>query len=203
MASETARYSSPDIENRDSYTNLRRNGSWDRHDSPASRPRQYHSSRSRDRSDSPDDEEHSYWRRRRSTTRSRTRSRDDRSLLSDDRSSYDGYRSGSSPRRGSSPLRRQRRVAFRPIGQPLKNHQRGVSAVKFSPDGSMFASCCKPQLRPQSTYRPTITTALLTVLLLIMSSRRCNPQTLVHLHPHPLAHLRRPPRRPERLDLVP
>ncbi|KAL9037235.1 MAG: hypothetical protein Q9214_005788, partial [Letrouitia sp. 1 TL-2023] len=51
------------------------------------------------------------------------------------------------PTRSPSPLASHRREAIYipyKLKMVLKGHRRGVAAVKFSPDGRLIASCCKP-----------------------------------------------------------
>lgn len=143
--------SSPDElgTNSDFETQPSRKHDWtSRHrDSLPSRPRGYDDSPVQDPSESADelgDHVHTFWRQRRS--RSQSQPRQNMSEESPEQSG-EGTPIETSRR---SPI--QRPPAPPPPPKPtrlnykqkfvLKGHKRGVAAVKFSPDGSMIASCC-------------------------------------------------------------
>lgn len=105
-----------------------------------------------------------YWRRRRSGIHSMTSSREDSPQESDrpDGSENGPFDRGVSERSveldssstptplSPSPPPKPERLYYREK-YVLKGHQLGVSTVKFSPDGSMIASCCKDRTRMNSS----------------------------------------------------
>lgn len=120
-------------------------------------------SRSRSGSGSPDElaeDARSYWRRRRSGLNSMVSSRESTPQERDhgdesEEATFEREARARPVERPSSPTPTP--LPPSPPPKPerlyykekfvLKGHQLGVSAVKFSPDGSMIASCCKDRTR--------------------------------------------------------
>ncbi|KAL9113580.1 MAG: hypothetical protein Q9227_002318 [Pyrenula ochraceoflavens] len=115
-----------------------RTSSWRRRNSLTARPRDYDQLPDREITEDADGLE-----------RHVTQSHDRRLTSSGSRSSYDRYGSKSPlrrpPRSPLTPQKPKKMLKFEPLGLPLDMHLRGVSAVKFSPDGTMFASCSADQ----------------------------------------------------------
>ena len=94
------------------------------------------------------------WQTRRdgysSRSRSRSRAYTERSYSSEDgRYSRQRDYSRSTTRSRSPSPRHRHTLSFTLTGEPLEGHMRGISCVKFSPDGTMIASACKSHLLDQ------------------------------------------------------
>ncbi len=129
----TPRYSSPDELNGDQRDTQRRSGQDLRRESNARRRD------TSDRSASPDELDHTYYDREADARSDRSqRSRRRSSTPRSTRSSVAGETAAIS--RSPSPPPKLKEVRYKQK-LVLEGHQRGVSQVKFSPDGRWIASC--------------------------------------------------------------
>ena len=137
---DTPRYSSPDElaassdhEASYSYAYHSRNTSNPKRDSGEQHLRRsYDDSDSEDSPDELDHTVHTFYRGE-SGNRSQRQSRD---------KSITEERSLDTPRIATPPRIKPAYVRYKQ-NMELKGHRRGVAAVRFSPDGTMIASCCK------------------------------------------------------------
>jgi len=171
------RYNNPPTDSESSSDELgansdveRRRASWAKKAETTYRaPRTYQRPQSRSETGSPDElaeDAHTYWRRRqRARSKSRSSSRESISERSQQQEESVGEASGEDDGGMSidHPLRTPTPPPPPPPPKPerlyykekfvLKGHRRGVSAVQFSPDGSLIASCGRRHSIGLSVFR--------------------------------------------------